>query len=85
MEKLYWFSTKQHAHDVEFRCNRVYNNICGMENKGKKVPDSMYRLHDDLEAILCYMAGSCDRPVQLPGRLYAIARDSVAWANSVRG
>lgn len=25
MEKMYWFSTKNHAHDVEFRFARLQN------------------------------------------------------------
>lgn len=30
MEKMYWFSTKNHAHDVEFRFARLQNEMYEM-------------------------------------------------------
>ena len=32
MEKMYWFSTKNHAHDVEFRFARLQNEMYEMRN-----------------------------------------------------
>lgn len=97
MEKMYWFSTKNHAHDVEFRFARLQNEMYEMRNglgkwEGKKMTkadfdtyEKMEVLADKLNEVRSYFAGAGDAPVKLPGSLYAIAMDSVCWATTVRG
>ena len=97
MKKMYWFSTKNHAHDVEFRFARLQNEMYEMRNglgrwEGKKMTSAdfdMYEkmevLADKLDEVRSYFAGAGDAPVKLPGELYAVAMDAVWWALNVRG
>ena len=85
MEKMYWFSTKKHAHDINLRSDRLSNEIAELERDGKEVPKAMTELKERLDEIIGYMSGACDQPVQLPGRLYGLAMDTVGWAAAFRG
>lgn len=96
MEKMYWFSTKNHAHDVEFRFARLQNEMYEMMNglgkwEGHKLTERDFNMYDKMEALAdqldevrSYFAGAGDAPVKLPGHLYAIAMDAVCWATEVR-
>lgn len=97
MEKMYWFSTKNHAHDVEFRFARLQNEMYEMRNglgkwEGKKMTQTDFDMYNKMEALAekldevrDYMVGAGDVAVKLPGRLYSVAMDAVCWATTVRG
>ena len=85
MEKMYWFSTKKHAHDIEYRRNRCFNEVGQLEYENKPVPKELRKLLEDLEEIRGYLAGMGNYPVQLPARLYGVAMDAVGWAAAARG
>lgn len=84
MEKYYWFSTSKHAHDIEFRYNRVSNEIADMQYNAKEVPDQMYELQDKLDELRSYMCGACGQPVKIPASLYDLAMETVLWAAEAR-
>jgi len=84
MGKSYWFSTKKHAHDIEFRYLRCCNEIAEYERAGKQAPQSLMDLACRLDEIRDYMVGACGRPIQLPENLYKVAVDTIGWAASMR-
>ena len=84
MKKSYWFSTKKHAHDIEFRYASCTNEIAHYEQEGKAVPQSLITLLERLNEIRDYMVGACNQPIQLPENLYKVAVDTIGWAASMR-
>ena len=96
MEKMYWFSTWKHAIDVEFRYNRLENEMYEMRNgigrwAGHKMTKEDFDMYDKMEALAekldevrDYMVGAGDGAVKLPGRLYSVAMDAVLWATNAR-
>lgn len=92
--KLYpAFNTNAHAHDIEFRRNRLMNEIYAsifpetdeMNRYPRLTSDEVEkaeRLVSDLGEIL----GWIDFPVTyLPYNLYTIAKETILWAGEARG
>lgn len=81
--KLYpAFRTESHAHDIEFRRNRVMNEL---DDKRDSLSSEQYgrmeQLVDDLTEILGYISF----PVTfLPYNLYQVARETINWAAEAR-
>lgn len=80
-EKVYPFNIENHAHDINFLRNRLYNIMCDKESNGI---DSSYETsyRDKLSEIL-------DAPrkgdiVFLTGKQLKLAREAVGWAASQR-
>lgn len=88
-QKLYPFSVQKHAHDVEFRRNRVYNIMSDMENGGIPMDAAKYdrldKLHDDLTFLLLAVMNSGDgRIAYLTGPQIGLAKETVIWAAEAR-
>jgi hypothetical protein len=87
-EKLYPFSARKHAHDIEFRRNRVNNEINDMEFG--RVPwddetyNRMYGVFDALTELLEVIMGSHAPIVQLTGAQIGLAKETVWWAQETR-
>lgn len=79
--KLYpAFRTEAHAHDIEFRRNRLKNEI--WDNINDPHYDEKSDLIDSLDEILNWISF----PVTyLPYPLYKIAKETIAWAGCTRG
>lgn len=83
--KMYPFSGTKHAHDIEFRRNRISNEIHDylMKPEIDKSFDIVRAtaLLDQLTELLSYMhEGVC----MIPGNLYGLANETVAWAEAER-
>lgn len=88
-EKKYPFSVQKHAHDIEFRKNRVFVMIREMEMGETSWDDNMYdglcAHFDDLTELLEAVLNSRDgRVAYLTGKQIGLAKDCVAWASGVR-
>ena len=90
-EKMYPFSCKKHAHDIEFYANRLYNTMCDMESgeipMDKERYDWMYDLYYgelmELRDAVCY--NTRDGVVSyLTGNQIALAKKIVFWASEER-
>ena len=84
-EKFYPFSFEKHGHDIEFRKNRLYLEICRMRDGEVPFDDVRYDMIekeiDQLSEILDY----CRGPVSpIPGRLYGVAKDACAFSSEAR-
>ena len=88
MQKRYPFSVHKHAHDIEFRRNRVKNTIdaCHMgeifytsENLQK-----LYVLEEKLTDLLLAVMSGNGIVCYLTGEQIALAKESVLWANETR-
>jgi len=86
--KLYPFSVQKHAHDIEFRRNRVFNQIhdCDGEtllsNQEFEQLENLYdRLTDLLQAVLNSRDG---KVAYLTGPQIGLAKETVMWARSAR-
>lgn len=77
--KLYPFSAQKHAHDIDFRRNRAYNEFAD----GNYTNPKLARLIEQLDEIRCLMVG-CQKVVWLTGAQYALALESVGWAAAQR-
>ncbi len=89
MAKLYPFSMKKHAHDIEFRRNRVYNEMRDFEDGDSKISgedyDKLYALHEELTELLLAVMDSPDgRVAWLTGKQYGLAKETVTWAVNER-
>lgn len=88
-EKLYPFSTAKHAHDIEYRRNRVYIEIREYEDDlDRKLDDTYFALRDLyekltelLEAVLNSRDG---RVCYLNGKQIGLAKECVFWAQNRR-
>ena len=86
MEKMYYFSFSKHAHDLEFRRNRLKNTIDDILMGGGKVDwsaiEKMEKEIDDINEIFTYWDG---RPAsKIPARLYGVAKNATLWASNTR-
>lgn len=87
--KTYKFSTREHAHDIEFRRNRLKNEISAVENGEVKVDNQTYfkmidlldELTELLEAVLYNGNGIV---CELTGKQYGLAVETVGWADLQR-
>lgn len=84
MTKEYWFSTRQHAHDITYRYDYVCNEIGRREIEGKHVTQDLYTLKDWLGRIIDCMAGACGQAIKLPKMLWLLAQDTITWAAGMR-
>ena len=88
-EKKYPFSVQKHAHDIEFRKNRVWNTLRDMESGDIAWDEKQYdmlldhldQLRDLLDAVMNSRDG---RIAYLTGKQIALAKDCIAWASGVR-
>ena len=78
-QKLYPFSAQKHAHDIDYRRNRAYNELMD----GSKDANKLEALIEKLDEIRTLMVGN-QKVVWLTGTQYALAIDSVGWAQSQR-
>lgn len=89
MAKLYPFSVQKHAHDIEFRKNRVWNTLRDMESGEVPWDDKKYdvltahleEVQDLLDVILSCRNG---RVVYLTGEQIGLAKEIVSWASNTR-
>lgn len=86
-EKLYPFSGTKHAHDIDFRRARCKNELyeMGMDEEhpySAEQEAELLKLEEQLDELIGYMHEGI---VWLPGRLYSLAQESVAWAAMQRG
>ena len=87
--KLYPFSAQKYAHSIEFRRNRVFNEMRDMESGetpwDSKNYDAMNELHEQLTELLSEVMFSGDgRVAWLTGKQIALAKETVAWASNAR-
>lgn len=88
--KLYPFSVQKHAHDIEFRRNRVFCQIhdeqCGETEMSEWDYQQLINLHDRLTDLLnAVLYNSRDGKVAyLTGPQIALAKETVAWASNTR-
>lgn len=90
-QKMYPFSTRKHAHDIEFYKNRLYNTMCDMENgeipwDGERY-EKMYEFYFgelmELYDAVCF--NTRDGVVSyLTGKQIALAKQIVVWASETR-
>lgn len=85
--KTYPFSVAKHQHDVEFRYNRISNTIddiySGEIEATSEQIDELENLKDQLDELRGYVFGSY--PIcYLPGKIYGLAVETVAWAEHTR-
>ena len=88
--KRYPFSTQKHAHDIEFRRNRVKNIMFDMQSGEIPMNESEYEkldaLCDALTDLLSAASNSRDgRIVYLTGPQIGLAKETVLWAADTRG
>lgn len=87
--KLYPFSTAKHAHDIEYRRNKVYIEMREWEDDLSRKLDYTYdklcALYDDLTDLLQAVLNSRDgRVCYLTGKQIGLAKESVMWAANRR-
>lgn len=88
--KLYPFSVQKHAHDVEFRRNRVQNQIhdlvVGESTESYKGElDELEALETGLTDLLLAVLDSRDgRVAYLTGKQIGLAKETVLWAGESR-
>lgn len=84
-QKLYPFSTIKHAHDIEYRRNRVKNELCDYFAGELKLSDNefkrLYELEEKLTDLLLAVLNSSDgRICYLTGPQIGLAKECVEWA-----
>lgn len=87
MEKKYPFNMEKHAHDIEFWCNRTYNNMVDAENDGDyEKAEEWEKLHDEAEELLTAILNNSPdgRVSYLPGPQISRAKEIVTWASNTR-
>ena len=91
--KTYFFSSRKHAHDIEFRKNRTFNEMHNLELSDTKLTetelDTLCQLHDLYEALtdllLAVLSTQDQRGVaRLTGKQLGLAKETVLWAESTR-
>ncbi|MBP3653186.1 MAG: hypothetical protein J6J78_08990 [Clostridia bacterium] len=87
--KKYPFSVRKHAHDIEFRINRVWLEMHDMESGEIEWDEATYdkldKLHDDLLALRDSIMYNGDGYVAfLTGKEIGLAKETVAWASGTR-
>ena len=91
--KLYpAFNTNAHGHDIEFRRNRIMNEIDATlrpstdpEGRYKPLTDAQMMQAEKLQAQLTQILEYLDFPTTyLPWELYQVARETIGWAGGAR-
>ena len=88
-EKKYPFSVQKHAHDIEYRKNKIWIAMRDMEsgeipwdeNQYDKMERELDELSDLLDAVLF---GGNGRIAYLTGKQIGLAKECVAWASCSR-
>lgn len=83
--KKYPFNATENAHSIELRLNRIKNEMHEYfmgESVDVNQYDKMEALADRLKELLVLVMGG--GIVYLPGEQFALARDTVAWADLAR-
>ncbi len=84
--KRYPFSGTKHAHDIDFRCNRCFNEMCDMDSGIANYDETRYsaleKLYGQLSDLLSEMHEGI---VWLTGKQYGLAQECVLWAAHQRG
>lgn len=86
-KKLYPFSMRKHGHDLEFRRNRAMNELWAKQDAGtlSAAEERQYEeLIDRLAEITLHYPDS-NGIVWLNGRDWALAHESMMWAEAERG
>ena len=90
-EKTYPFSTRKHAHDIEFYRNRLFNTMRGMESGEIPMDEKRYdrieaMYYGELEDLYnAVVFNSRDGVVSyLTGKQIALAKKIVIWASETR-
>ena len=89
-QKLYPFSLTKHAHDVDFRYNRLFNEIsdieCGLTEVSREKYYMMLDLKDAIESLILdgFSNTSDGKVCYLTGKQIGLAKECVAWASSIR-
>jgi len=88
-QKLYPFSVQKHAHDIEFRKNRVFCEMRDIEMGEAEADEATYNqicdLYDALTDLLQAVMNSRDgRVAYLTGKQIGLAKECVAWASNTR-
>lgn len=87
-EKRYPFSVQKHAHDIEFRRNRVANSIddmCYGEIEWDEDEfDRLEKLRDALDDLMLAVMNGDGRVAWLTGSLFGLAKETVEWARMTR-
>ena len=84
--KWYYFSFAKHAHDIQFRINRLQNTLDdawygNIKLSGEQV-EKMEKEIEDLNEVLNCWDG---RPAsKIPANLYGVAQNAVTWARETR-
>lgn len=86
----YPFSMQKHAHDIEFRKNRIFNEMHDMEMGeipwDEEIYNKMEALLDKLKDLLDAVLNSRDGKVSfLTGPQIKLAKETVLWAENERG
>ena len=87
--KLYPFSTAKHAHDIEYRRNRVKNELCDYFEGELELSDAEFEklceLEEALTDLLLSVMNSTDgRVCYLTGKQIGLAKECVVWSQSRR-
>lgn len=87
--KLYPFSQAKHAHDIEFRYNRVKNTMASFFDGEIKLSDEEFQelsnLEDALTELLEVVISSGNgKVVWLTGQQIGLAKECVLWATEIR-
>lgn len=86
--KMYYFSFAKHAHDLEFRKNRLLNIIDSMymnDGEYKYDAESIERMEKEIDMIRDIFRYWDGRPAsKIPANLYGLAVDIVTWASNTR-
>ena len=81
--KLYpAFNTEAHAHDIEYRRNKLSNEMVDLRDElTADEMEQMEKLEDQLTEILERITFPM---TYLPWELYCVARDTIGWAATMR-
>lgn len=87
--KLYPFSATKHAHDIEYRRNRVKNELCDYFSGDLDLSDNEFNalceLEEKLTKLLLAVLNSWNgRVCYLTGEQIGLAKECVEWARSNR-
>ena len=89
MSKLHPFSVRKHAHDIEYRRNRVFVEMRDAETSETDLPraeiERLELLHDALTELLEAVLDNLDgRVAYLTGKQIGLAKECVAWTQERR-
>ena len=88
-QKLYPFSVQKHAHDIEYRKNRLFCEMRDIDMGEVEADDATYnRIVDQYEAVTelleAVLSSRDGRVAYLTGAQIGLAKQCVAWASNRR-